>query len=67
MREQLARQLWFWQSREVEGEEHVKTFPGSTYTESDWMDLLIQSERDMWLERADRVIALFSEKKDNSP
>lgn len=62
MRAELARQLWFWQSRDVEGEEHVKTFAGSTYTERDWEELLISEEQDMWLDRADRVIALLSEK-----
>jgi hypothetical protein len=58
VREEIARQLWFWHSRDAEGEEHVKTFPDSTYTKLDWMELLIPEERDMWLDRADRVIAL---------
>jgi hypothetical protein len=62
VREEIARQLWFWHSRDAEGEEHVKTFPDSTYTKLDWMELLIPEERDMWLDRADRVIALLSEK-----
>ena len=62
MREELARQLWFWYSRDAEGEEHVKTFAGSTYTKRDWMELLIPEERDMWLDRADRIIVLLSEK-----
>jgi DNA-binding transcriptional regulator/RsmH inhibitor MraZ len=62
MREELARQLWFWHSRDVEGEEHVKTFAGSTYTERDWMELLTPEEQAVWLDRADRVIGLLSDK-----
>lgn len=62
MRDQLARQLWFWHGRDTEGEEHVKTFTGPTYTEEDWQELLIPEERDTWLRRADRVIEIFAEK-----
>jgi hypothetical protein len=58
-REELARQLWFWYSRDTEGDEHIQTFHGSTYTRRDWMELLNPEERDMWLDRADRVIVLL--------
>lgn len=59
VREELARQLSFWHGRDTEGAEHVKAFVGSTYTEQDWQELLIHKERDMWLDRADRIIALL--------
>ena len=58
-REELARQLWFWQSRDTEGPEHVEAFGNiTTYSEQDWHDLLIDREQEMWLARADRVLEL---------
>jgi ADP-ribosyl-[dinitrogen reductase] hydrolase len=55
-RTELARQLWFWHSRDVEGPEHAQTFKGTTYTEADWDELLIPEQQARWLERADRVL-----------
>ena len=67
-RMELARQLWFWQSRDVEGAVHEKAFPGqTTYSETDWDELLIESEQEKWLKRADRVLALADALSDSSP
>lgn len=58
-RKTLARQLWFWQSSATGGIEHAETFAGqTTYSEDDWDDLLIASQQEEWLRRADRVVAL---------
>lgn len=58
MREQLARQLWFWRGQDTEPD-FDKTFEGPTHTVKDWNELLIPEERDMWLERADKVITVM--------
>lgn len=58
-RMELARQLWFWQSRDIGGAEHEKAFAGqTTYSKTDWDELLIESERKKWLKRADCVLDL---------
>lgn len=53
----LARQLCFWHGRDTEGQAHYEVFAGqTTYTDDDWENLLIDSERATWMERAKRVL-----------